>query len=187
MNYKEDEKILKQMEDNIKEYEEFLEIETDFKEVDYGDYIAYEFKTNSGNSYDLEFHYSFEYCNVELNNGEILSDILNINCLEQPIIDCFDIAFTISNIEDKDNEDDFQKKTNKVEQFELMGRISFIIRKLVNRYNKIKLFVIGNSERNKMEIYQQIFKNQFSDIFDLYIGGSYHHDADKASFFIIRK
>lgn len=35
MNYKEDEKILKQMEDNIKEYEQFLEIETNFKaEVD---------------------------------------------------------------------------------------------------------------------------------------------------------
>jgi hydroxymethylpyrimidine pyrophosphatase-like HAD family hydrolase len=33
--YKEDEKTLKQMEDNLKEYEEFLEIETNFKaEID---------------------------------------------------------------------------------------------------------------------------------------------------------
>lgn len=163
------------------------EIKTDFKEVNYGDYISYEFKTNSGNTYDLEFHSSFEYCHVDLNNRETLGSVLNINCLEEPIIDCFDIVFTISNIKDKDNDGEFKKEINKFEKIELMGRISFIIRKLINRYNKIKLFVIGNSKRNKMEFYQQIFNNQFSDIFDLYIGETYHHDADRASFFIIRK
>jgi hypothetical protein len=162
-------------------------IPTDFKEIDYGDYLAYQFKTNSGNYYDLEFHESFEFCQSIVDGDKTLGDVLAIDCDENVTIDCFDIAFTLTSAVNKDNENEFGKETNKFEQYELMGRIVFIIKKLLQKYNKIKLFVLGNSKRNKIEVYQNIFKNHFSNDFDIYFGNSYHHDADRASFFIIRK
>jgi hypothetical protein len=159
-------------------------IETAFKEVDYGEYIAYKFKTDSGLSYDLEFHYSSESCDTLLNNEIELKDLL-INECDKGYINCFDIAFTLSMVYDKDNPNEFEKETNKHEHFELMGRISFIINKLIKKYSKIKLFVVGNSKRNKNEIYKKVFENHFNDKFQIFNGISKWHNGE--SFFIIRK
>jgi hypothetical protein len=157
-------------------------IETQFKEVTYGNYIAYEFKTNSGTSYDLEFHHTQEYSDTKLNGVETLGEILNTN---EEMINCFDIAFSTSNIIDKNNPDEYEKETNKQEQFELFGRISYIVSIIVEKYKKIKVFVIGAAKRNKSEIYKAIFENQFKDKFDLYYGESQNHEG--MSLFIIRK
>lgn len=159
-------------------------IPTEFKEVDYGSYMAYNFKTNSGSEYDLEFHPSFELCDTVLNDTITLKEILNEEC-KKGLIKCYDIAFTLTQVEDKDDPDEFEKETNKNEHLELMGRISYIIGLLIKKYNNIKLFVIGGSKRNKMVIYKTLYNNHFSEQFDLYTGKSTHHDDE--SFFIIKK
>lgn len=157
-------------------------IETPFKEVYYDDYIAYEFKTNSGTSYDLEFHYSNEYGETILSGGKTLNDVLNT---DEKLIDCFDISFTLSSVEDKDDPEQFEAESNRHEQFELFGRIAYIVDKLTYKYKKIRLFVIGAAKRNRLNIYKKMFENIFSDRFDLYIRESIHHFGQ--SLFIIRK
>lgn len=159
-------------------------IPTEFKEIDYGSYIAYNFKTNSDSEYDLEFHTSFERCDTILNDSIPLSEILTEEC-KKGLVKCYDIAFTLTQVEDKVNPEEFEKETNKNEQLELMGRISYIIGLLIKKYNNIKLFVIGGSKRNKMIIYKTLYNNHFIKEFDLYTGKSIHHDEQ--SFFIIKK
>ncbi len=155
---------------------------TDFKEVHYGDYIAYEFQTSTGTSYDLEFHYSKELSNTVLNNDKKLKEILNTN---ERIVNCFDIAFTLSSVEDKSNPIEFELDTNKNEQIEVFSRIAYVIDVLIKKYKKNKLFVVGGARRNLQNVYKRIFENLFSDRFDLYFGKSIHHPSD--SLFIIRK
>jgi len=159
-------------------------IETKFKKIDYGEYISYSFNTNSGHEYDVEFHYSDEYCDTVLNDDIILSDVMGSKCNDNEV-ECFDIAFTQTIVKDKDNPDEFEQETNKNEHIELMGRIAFIIGNLINEYSKINLFVVGNSRRNKNIIYETIFKNHFIDKFDLFKGESKWHNGE--SLFIIRK
>lgn len=158
-------------------------IQTSFKEVNYGKYIAYEFKTSSGTSYDLEFHYSDEHGDTPLSGGKTLKEVLNT---DEDLIDCFDIAFTLSFVKDKDNPDEFEIDSNKHEQFELFGRIAYIIDKLSKKYKQTRLFVIGPARRNRLDIYKKIFENIFSKNFDLYLGKSQHHYLNE-SLFIIRK
>lgn len=158
-------------------------LETPFKEVHYDDYIAYEFKTNSGTSYDLEFHYSEELLDTELNNSNItLGNVIKGN---GRTVDCFDIAFSISNVVNKNNPDEFELETNKHEQFELFSRIAYIVDIVSQKYNKVKVFVVGSARRNRLEIYKKIFENLFSDKFNLYYGESQYHYG--TSLFIIRK
>jgi len=157
-------------------------IETEFKEIPFDDYIAYRFKTNSGNEYDLEFHYSEEDSTTIINheNGTTLGDILN----KTGMIDCFDIAFTLTSVENKDNPDEFELETNLNEVNELFGRISYIIQILLKKYKKIKLFVIGSARRNRLKIYEKIFENHFSNEFKLFYGESQYHVGK--SLFLIR-
>lgn len=159
-------------------------IKTSFKEVQYDDYIAYEFKTNSGTSYDLEFHYTTESLFTELNNTNlILGDVLK-NAIGKTV-DSFDVAFSISTVVDKDNPDEYERETNKHEQFELFGRIAFIVDVVSQKYKNINVFVISTARRNRLEIYKKIFENLFRDRFDLYLGESQNHED--ISLFIIRK
>lgn len=158
-------------------------IKTQFKEVQYSDHISYEFETKSGENYDLEFFYSEEKSDTTLDNGENLGSILGTTETKVP---CFDISFTLSNVIDKDNPDEFEIDSNKQEQFELFGRISYIIDVIVKKYKKVDLFVIGGARRNRMDIYKKMFMNSFSNDFDVYFGESQYHPAI-ISMFVIRK
>jgi len=159
-------------------------IETDFKEIDYGEYVAYSFKLNSGNEYDLEFHYSSEPSNILLNNDKTLGEMFNRSNNEQ--IECFDIAFTLTNIINKENPYEFERETNYSEHIELFGRMAYILSKIINNQNRIKLFVIGgDAKRNKLKIYKELFQNHFKNYFDLFYGESQYHTGD--SLFLIRK
>jgi hypothetical protein len=170
--------------ENIKEIFD-KDISTDFRVIDYGDYISYNFKTNSNTEYDLELHYSDERCNTKLSNGLLLSDMLPKKCING-IVECFDIAFTLTSVENKDNPEDFEKETNKHEYVELFGRISNILKRVITNHRTFDLFVVGFSKRNKLEIYKQMFKNHFKDDFELHYGNSQYHPGGE-SLFIIRK
>ena len=160
-------------------------IPTDFKTIDYGDYTAYEFTTNSGLKYDLEFHETYEYCDTVLNGEIALGEILKDECFNENRIFGYDIAFTLSSTNDKDNPDEFEKETNKFEQIEVMARIAYIIDLLIKNHTDVKLFIIGYAKRNKMKIYNMLYEKHFKNNFDLYVGNSQFHKGE--SFFIIRK
>ena len=161
-------------------------IETTFKEIFYSDYVCYQFKTNSNTLYDLEFHYSEEPTETVLYNNNVSDTLGNILGVKKNHVDCFDIAFSLTDIHDKENPDEFEAETNKHEYVELMARISYIIEKILKKYNKDRLFIVPPSRRNKVEIYERIFNNQFSDTFDLYYDESERNKKEK-SLFIIRK
>jgi hypothetical protein len=161
------------------------DISTDFRVIDYGDYISYNFKTNSNTEYDLELHYSDEKCDTKLSNGLLLSDMLPKKCVNG-IVEGFDIAFTLTSVENKDNSEDFEKETNKHKYVELFGRISNILKRVITNHRTFDLFVVGFSKRNKLEIYKQMFKNHFKDDFELQYGDSQYHPGGE-SLFIIRK
>ncbi len=86
---------------------------------------------------------------------------------------------------DKEDPDEYEVDTNKQEQFELLGRIAYIIDVIIKKYKSVKLFVVGFSRRNRPKIYKKIFDNLFSYKFDLYYGDSRWHLGE--SLFIIRK
>lgn len=161
------------------------DISTDVRVIDYGDYISYTFKTNSNTEYDLELHYTDEKCDTKLSNGNELGQILTKNCINGKV-DGFDIAFTLTNVENKENPDEFEKETDKKEHIELFGRISNILKRVINTHKKCDLFVVGYSRRNKLEIYKQIFENHFKNEFNLFSGESQYHPGGE-SLFIIRK
>lgn len=159
-------------------------IRTDFKIVDYGDYFSCEFYSKNGNKYDLEFHYVDENSDMVLNNGLTLGDVLNTSKNQ---IECLDIAFTLSSITDKDNPKSFAVDTNIKEQFDVFGRIVFILKTMIKRFNtkKYNVFIIGgDARRNRLTIYKKLFYKHFKDYFDVYEGRSeWHGDG---SLFIIK-
>lgn len=158
-------------------------IETKYTLIDYGEYFAYRFKTKSENEYDLEFHYSHERGNTKLDNNKLLNEYIKEVA---GLVDCFDVSFTLTNVINKDNPDEFEIETNLHEQYDLMGRIAYIIKNEIKRNINIKLFIIGgDSRRNRLDIYKTIFNKQFNDVFDLFHGKSMWHKGD--SLFIIRK
>jgi len=161
------------------------DISTDFRIIDYGDYLCYNFKTDSETEYDLELHYTEEFCNTKLSNEMELGFILPKRCING-IIEGFDIGFTLTSVENKDNPGEFEKETNKHEYIELFGRISNILKRVITNHRKFDLFVVGYSKRNKLEIYKQIFDNHFKGEFDLYYGKSENH-PDGESLFVVRK
>lgn len=160
-------------------------IPTDFKVIDYGEYISYNFKTNSNTEYDLELHYTNERCDTTLSNGKNLGSILPNKCINNEI-EGFDIAFTLTEISDKNNPEEFEKETNKFEYVELFGRITNILKRVITKHRSHDLFVVGYSKRNKLKIYKQIFENHFKNEFDLFYGKSQHHPGGE-SLFIVRK
>jgi len=157
-------------------------IPTDFQVIDFGDYTTYRFQTHSNNNYDLEFHQSNESCNTELNNDQRLGDYIGYN---QEFIDCYDIGFTLSSVVNKDDTNEYEVDTNYNEQYDVMGRVIYICKKIMNDEEKIKLFVIGHARRNRLDIYQKLFQNHLSDQYGLFYGQSMWHDGGD-SLFIIR-
>ena len=147
-------------------------IETTYTIINFGEYFACRFKTNSANEYDLEFHESDESSETLL-GGVKLGNIIKP---KNDVINCLDVAFTLTAVKDKENPDEFEIDTNQKEQYELMGRITYILKKIVNTNNKCNLFIIGgDARRNRLKMYEMMFKNNFKDMFDLYYAKSKWH------------
>lgn len=160
-------------------------IKTDFKIVKYGGYFSCEFYSKNGNKYDLEFHYVLENNNTMLNNGLTLGETLNTN---KKNIECLDIAFTLSSVTDKTNPESFSIDTNIKEQFDVFGRIIYIIKNMIEKFNnkKYKVFIVGgDAKRNRLTIYKKLFYNHFKNDFNVYEGKSNWHGDN--SLFIVKK
>lgn len=138
------------------------------------------FKTDSGNSYDLEFIQRYVGCNVILSDGELGDYTDKIEIHDNPcFIPTVDIAFVPSeiNISDRDNHELYTKETDRGEHFELMGRVSYIIKKYVDENTQVKTYVIGkNTKESKLKMYIKLFENIFSGDFTKHEGENPNYD-----------
>lgn len=144
-------------------------IETNFKIIEEGDITIYRFKTNSGNEYDLEFIFDTTKCDTPIEGGlylDRLTKTQNIGGFCR--IPTVDIAFVPSeiNLSDRENPELYTKETNRGEQFELMGRISYLVKQYLKNNPQQKVFIIGkNTKETKLKIYETIYNNIFSSEF----------------------
>lgn len=158
-------------------------INTDYNIINEGNITIYKFKTSSDNYYDLEFINSVEKTTNKLSNGLTLGDYL----VGHNIITT-DIAFVPSeiNIEDRDNHELYTKETNRGEQIELMGRISYLVKEYIRNNPNENVFVIGkNTKQTKLNIYVNMFYNMFDDDYIKVEGENFGYD--EGSFYFIGK
>jgi len=159
-------------------------IDTEYDTINGGNIIIYRFKTNSDNHYDLEFINSIEKGTNKLSNGLTLGDYLT----DDNIITT-DIAFVPSeiNIDDRDNHELYTKETNRGEQIELMGRISYLVKEYIRNNPNENVFVIGkNTKQTKLNIYVNMFYNMFDDDYTKVEGENFGYD-DGSFYFIDKK
>ena len=69
---------------------------------------------------DIDF-----YCSFSGEITEIEKDKYEIECL--------DISFTLTNVIDKDNREEFEVDTNIKEHFDVFGRMVYIIKKVIKK------------------------------------------------------
>ena len=156
-------------------------IETEYETLEEGsDIVIYRFQTSSGNKYDLEFIRNIISPNKIFYDNTRLDDYIDFDYIEQTI----DVAFVPSevNISDRDVPELYTKETNRDEQFELMGRISFLIKEFIKHNSNVKVYIIGKDTKDtKLKVYIKIFENIFSGDFlkkegtnDGYNNGAYY-------------
>lgn len=130
----------------------------------------YRFTTNSGNSYDLEFMLGYES-----------SDIF------KKIVTVVDVAFVPSeiNMDDRDNHELYSKETNRKEQYELMGRITYLLKEFIRNNEEYNVYVFGkNTEETKQSMYNKMYENHFYGEFVRVEGKSSQYD--EGAFFFIK-
>lgn len=158
-------------------------IETKYNVIQEYPYIIFRFKTNSNNSYDLEFHFATTSNETKLNNGKIIADYYKG---ESGFITIVDIGFTPTEVENKNDFDQYTKNTNRNEQIELMGRLTFLIQDFIKKQNKVNVFVLGHDTNNtKLKMYNKMILNNFSNNFIIIDGKSWQFESGAT--YLIRK
>jgi hypothetical protein len=144
----------------------------------------YRFKSNSGNYYDVDFYKS------EINPNEydnISKYFSNVNKLK-----IIDIGFTSTNydrtepinLENPEN-DPYVKRTNKNEQYEVLGKVGYLIQEYINNNPDINVYAVGkNSNSLNLAAYLQMYKNIFANKFILIEDRSENYNGDDAYYFI---
>lgn len=127
---------------------------------------VYRFKTNNNYYYDVEFYKDIlskdEICFIEIEDEYVRTII---------------IGFTVSEISNSniDNNligrknDPYINKTNRNEQYEVLGKISHLINEYMRNNPKISMFrILKNTHKNNLSTYNHIFKKQFEKDFTVF-------------------
>jgi len=173
-------------------------LETEYEMISTHDYNGnmfdiYRFKTNSGNSYDVDFlHEIIDAKNILLNNNELLSTIIKDNIDTR--LNYIDLGFTPTEIKDIEVDDSiigtiddpYIKKTKRNEQYELLNRVSYLILEYIKNNPEILIYSIGkNTHENNLTQYVYIFNKLFSSNFDMF--DVKNPDYKYGSYFYINK
>ena len=173
-------------------------LETEYEMISTHDYNGnmfdiYRFKTNSGNSYDVDFlHEIIDAKNILLNNNELLSTIIKDNIDTR--LNYIDLGFTPTEIKDIEVDDSiigtiddpYIKKTKRNEQYELLNRVSYLILEFIKNNPEILIYSIGkNTHENNLTQYVYIFNKLFSSNFDMF--DVKNPDYKYGSYFYINK
>jgi hypothetical protein len=135
------------------------------KDIKYGEFIydQYVFTTKSNQKYEVDFYHT----------------ILNLNKLKnvieyfpnEKIINCIDIGFTIFNNVDNDYHDygiegtlndPYLKRTNKNEQYEVLGKVAYIVNEYIEKHPEQKIYAIGkNTYKSNLKTYEYMYEKLF--------------------------
>lgn len=146
-------------------------IPTEFKIIKnniYGDvtYDVYEFETKSGIKYVVEFY------NTYILNLNELPNVLKYFPNED-ILKLISIGFTTfdynKNVSDElsgSMNDPYLKRTNKNEQYEVLGKVAYIIENFIKNNPQYNIYEIGkNTYSSNLLAYLKMFQNIFSNKF----------------------
>ena len=139
---------------------------------------VYRFKTKSGFSYDVEFYKT--YINFKHPDFDVIT-LLDGNTLpnkhEEIITVGIIIGFTpteISNLSTPNDiqgttEDPYINRTGRNEQYEVFGKIIYLVEEYIKNNPQYNIYIITkNTERTNIKIYNLMFRNVFSNNFDVY-------------------
>jgi hypothetical protein len=151
--------------------------------------FTFRFKTNSGETYDLDFFKNRLLLSTQFDGDHNFYDILK-NVDDEKYLKCSDIGFTVTsryvNNGENINNADYNENTNKNETIELLGKLSFLIKEFIKLHSEYKIFVIGkDTDEIKLKIYKHIFQNIFSNEFIMFSGNS--NDYDNGAFYFINR
>lgn len=139
---------------------------------------VYRFKTDGGFSYDAEFYKIYINFNHPDFDRIILLDGNELPNRHYEIIGLgIVIGFTpteISSLNTPKNiqgtlDDPYIEKTNRNEQYEVLGKIIFLVEEYIKNNSNYNIYIITkNINRTNIKIYNQMFRNVFSNNFDVY-------------------
>ena len=87
---------------------------------------------------------------------------------KKEFVDCFDIAFTLSDVVNKKDPEEFEIDTNKQEVYEVMGRITYICKKMIINAG-LNRIIVSSEGAEKYQIFSThdwITEWQANDIID---------------------
>lgn len=135
------------------------------------------FYTELGNNYDLEFFHQEESGNILLQNGLYLYQTVKE---QKNIYNIISLGFTVGNLKPEEREDPniHDKETNNDELFDLIRRINYLVNEFITKNTNIKIYSIGLDTHDvKMKMYLDMFKYNYSDKFEIIEGeSSYYYD-----------
>jgi len=148
-------------------------------------YDIYRFKTKKNNSYDVDFYEILLNSNkIKLNDNNFLSK----HIVGNNIINAIDIGFTRSNIDrDSENGDnEYRKRTNKNEQYEVLGKVAFMVEEYIKNNTNIFCYVVGkDTYESNLVAYRKMFENIFSAKFQIFEGNNDYHE--NGAYYFIKK
>jgi hypothetical protein len=172
------------------EYEKILNIFSDGQKMD-----VYRFKTKLGNSYDVDFlKYKLWLDSTTIGKDKTLFDFIESDETKSTSMEYIDLGFTPTEIKDTEVSDEvvgtindpYIAKTNRMEQFELLGKIAFLINEYIKNNPQYEIYTIGkNTHENNLNTYIKIFSKIFTSNFIMLEGKLYNYLY--GSYFFVNK
>ena len=150
--------------------------------IKFGEFIydQYVFTTKSDQKYEVDFYHTTLNLN-KLKN--IIKYFPNENFIE-----CIDIGFTIFNNVNSEyhdygtwNNDPYIKRTDKNEQYEVLGKVAFIIDEYIKTHPEQKIYAIGKDTyksniKTYLYMFEKLFKSfiKIEDISEYYNNGAFY-------------
>lgn len=151
---------------------EYIIIKNNLSPQDYN-YDIYRFTTKHNNSYDVEFYKEEIYFKfVKIKNNNTLPDKFNDYETLGIIVGFTPTEIAKKKIPDKiigTLKDPYIRRTNRNEQYEVFGKIIFLIQEYIKNNSNYYVFIIlKNTYDNNLLIYNSIYNNIFKNDFDVY-------------------
>ena len=153
--------------------------------IKFGEFIydQYVFTTKSDQKYEVDFYHTTLNLN-KLKN--IIKYFPNENFIE-----CIDIGFTIFNNVNNDyhdygtwNNDPYLKRTNKNEQYEVLGKVAFIIEEYIKSHPEQKIYAISkDTYTSNLKVYLYMFEKLFKSFIKIEDVSEYY---DNGAFYFIK-
>ena len=139
---------------------------------------AYRFKTNGGFSYDVEFYKIFiNFKHPDFNLITLLDGSTLPNKHDEIVTVGIIIGFTptersnfnVPNTIQGTPDDPYISRTNRNEQYEVFGKIIYLVEEYIKNNPQHYIYIITkNTDRTNIKIYNLMFRNIFSNNFDVY-------------------